>query len=105
MSVNHIKLRKEAGCENRKRGNIDGVRGFAGEIFGRRTWYNIFRQWVYIKEDGDSHKILGVSEMFVELLAIALVPIIGIVFVIDFARKQYRDYKRDKKMNETLYGK
>lgn len=42
--------------------------------------------------------------MFVELLAIALVPIIGIVFVIDFARKQYRDYKRDKKMNETLYG-
>ena len=37
--------------------------------------------------------------MFVELLAIALVPIIGIVFVIDFARKQYRDYKRDKKMN------
>ena len=43
--------------------------------------------------------------MFVELLAIALVPIIGIVFVIDFASKQYRDYKRDKKMNETLYGK
>ena len=43
--------------------------------------------------------------MFVELLAIALVPIIGIVFVIDFDRKQYRDYKRDKKMNETLYGK
>lgn len=49
MSVNHIKLRKEAGCENRKRGNIDGVRGFAGEIFGRRTWYNIFRQWVLYK--------------------------------------------------------
>lgn len=43
--------------------------------------------------------------MFVELLAITVVPIVGIIFIIDFTIKQYRDYKRDKKMNETIYGK
>lgn len=43
--------------------------------------------------------------MIVELLAIILFPLIGIIFVIDFTLKQYRDYKRDKKMHETLYRK